>query len=240
MTYDEYYRELYALNLKINRIEAELSQTELAEVLGVPQSMIARYESGKVLPEMATMNKIAKALNTETRYFFDDEFIFNIKDTELGTKYEFTNTAEEIEVPTLIGFDISSSFELLNEKNKRVAIMFVDALVKDENRDENLAQLLEIKKEEFDEAKKAQKKNKELKKRQRIHDYKRINHLYDSYDDPYEEELNEYLKEKGITKAEYFDQLDKESIEFAKKHGGRAAKFIEGENGKIVIVAKEE
>lgn len=239
MTYDEYYRELYALNLKINRIEAELSQTELAEVLGVPQSMIARYESGKVLPEMATMNKIAKALNTEVTFFFDEEFLFNIKDTELGTKYEFTKINHKYKV-TYFGNDVSTQIDMLNEENKIIAKEFIKALLINENKEDYFKERLEIKKEEFDEAKKAQKKSKELKKRQKINDYKRINNLYDPYDDPYEEELDKYLKEQGITKAEYFDQLDKESIEFAKKHGARAAEFKEDENGKLVIVAKEK
>lgn len=240
MTYDDYYRELYALNLKINRIEAELSQTELAEVLGVPQSMIARYESGKVLPEMATMNKIAKALNTKTRYFFDDEFIFNIKDTELGTKYEFTNTAEGIEVPTLIGFDISSMFDLLSEKNKRVAIMFVDALVKDENKDEYLKQRFEVKKEEFNAAKEAQKENKKLKKLQKIKKYKRDNNLFEEYEDPYKEELEEYCKEQNITLADYWEQRDKELADLAKEHNGIAGELVKDTNGKLIMVAKEK
>lgn len=240
MTYDEYYRELYALNLKINRIEAELSQTELAEVLGVPQSMIARYESGKVLPEMATMNKIAKALNTKTRYFFDDEFVFNIKDTELGTKYEFTNTAEGIEVPEIIGFDIASMFDLLSEKNKRVAMMFIEALVKDENKDEYLAQRLEVKKEEFNAAKEAQKENKKLKKLQKIKKYKRDNNLYEDNDDPYKEELEEYCKEQNITTADYWDLRVKELANFAKKHNGKVAELTKDENGKTIVVAKEK
>ena len=237
-TYDEYYRELYSINLKINRIEAELSQTDLAEILGIPQSMIARYESGKVLPEMATMKKIAKALNTEVTFFFDEEFLFNIKDTELGSKYEFTKINHKYKV-TYFGNSISTQIDMLSEENKVIAEEFIKALLVNENREDYFKERLEIKKEEFNEAKKAQKKSKELKKRQRINDYKRINNLYDPYDDPYVEELNEYLKEQGITKAEYFDKLDKESIEFAKKHGGRAAEFKEDENGNIVIAPKK-
>ena len=223
MNYDEYYKQLYAINLKINRIEAELNQTELAEILNVPQSMIARYESGKVLPEMATMNKIAKALNTKTRYFFDDEFIFNIKDTELGTKYEFTNTAEGIEVPEIIGFDIQTMFDLLSEKNKRVAMMFIDALVKDENKDEYLKQRLEVKKEEFNAAKEAQKENKKLKKIQKINNYKRANNLYEDFDDPYKEELEQECEKRNITVADFWEQRTKEQVKFAKENNGNVS-----------------
>ena len=238
-TYDEYYRELYSMNLKINRIEAELSQTDLAEVLGIPQSMIARYESGKVLPEMATMKKIAKALNTEVKYFFDSEFIFNIKDTELGTKYEFTDVVSDNETAYYFGFDASSMVNELNEENKKIAIKFITALMLDQNREAHFTERLENKKEEFNEAKKAQKESKKLKKMQRINDYKRVNHLYDEYDYPYKEEFEKHLKEKGITAAEHYDQLDKEMADLAKKHGGRAVEFKKDESGNIVIVPKE-
>jgi transcriptional regulator with XRE-family HTH domain len=43
------------------RSEAKLSQAELAEKIGTTQSAIARMESGKILPKLDSLSKIAKA-----------------------------------------------------------------------------------------------------------------------------------------------------------------------------------
>ncbi len=45
------------------RKEAGLSQKELGQKLGVSQQHIAQYESGKRIPKLETINKIAGALN---------------------------------------------------------------------------------------------------------------------------------------------------------------------------------
>ena len=238
MNYDEYYKQLYAINLKINRIEAELNQTELAEILNVPQSMIARYESGKVLPEIGTMEKIARALNTRVGSFFNDDFIFNIKKTELGTKYEMINATYKNDNISLFGFDVPEMVEQLSEENKLIATMFIKNLLQDQNRDENLKLKLENSKMELEEAKEAQKENKRLKKLQKINDYKRINNLYDKDEYPYKEEILKYCEEQGIAEAEYYEQQDKEEVDFAKKHGGKALKFSKDENGNIVLTEK--
>ena len=238
MNYDEYYKQLYAINLKINRIEAELNQTELAEILNVPQSMIARYESGKVLPEIGTMEKISRALNTRVGSFFNDDFIFNIKKTELGVKYEMVDATYKSDNISLFGFDVPEMVEQLSGENKLIAIMFIKNLLQDQNRDENLKLKLENSKMELEEAKEAQKENKRLKKLQKINDYKRINNLYDEDENEYKEEILKYCDEQGITEAEYYEQHDKEEVDFAKKHGGRATKFSKDENGNIVLTEK--
>ena len=45
------------------RAEADLTQTELAERSGLPQSHISRIENGKLSPSRATLEKIAKGLD---------------------------------------------------------------------------------------------------------------------------------------------------------------------------------
>ncbi len=45
------------------RLELHMTQQQLAEVCGLPQSVIARFESGKSSPTLRTMQRIAKALN---------------------------------------------------------------------------------------------------------------------------------------------------------------------------------
>ena len=200
--------------------------------------MIARYESGKVLPEIGTMEKIARALNTRVGSFFNDDFIFNIKKTELGTKYEMINATYKNDNISLFGFDVPEMVEQLSEENKLIATMFIKNLLQDQNRDENLKLKLENSKMELEEAKEAQKENKRLKKLQKINDYKRINNLYDKDEYPYKEEILKYCEEQGITEAEYYEQQDKEEVDFAKKHGGKALKFSKDEKGNIALTEK--
>ncbi|AIL66125.1 helix-turn-helix protein [Rickettsiales bacterium Ac37b] len=65
----QYYDELapkYAIvrNLIKARIESGLSQEEIAERMKTSQSAIARLESGKQLPSLATLFKYAEATGT--------------------------------------------------------------------------------------------------------------------------------------------------------------------------------
>lgn len=52
------------------RIDLDLTQEELARRAGVPQPVIARLESGKHLPSLRTINRIAKKLGLEVRLDF--------------------------------------------------------------------------------------------------------------------------------------------------------------------------
>src|SRR5690242_13771895 len=49
------------------RTAAGLSQQELAERMGTTQPFVARLESGKVVPSMRTILKVAKATHTRPR-----------------------------------------------------------------------------------------------------------------------------------------------------------------------------
>jgi len=44
------------------RIREKLTQAELAQKIGIPQSALARLESGKSIPTLRTLQKIAKGL----------------------------------------------------------------------------------------------------------------------------------------------------------------------------------
>ena len=57
---DEYY---FIQQLVTARHKAGLSQKQLADVTGIAQSEISKYESGKGNPSLKTINKLAKGMN---------------------------------------------------------------------------------------------------------------------------------------------------------------------------------
>ncbi len=58
--------------LQLARLEAGLSQRELAERAGVTQSEIARIESGKREPSIPTLQKILAGAGLELRFRLDE------------------------------------------------------------------------------------------------------------------------------------------------------------------------
>jgi DNA-binding XRE family transcriptional regulator len=61
------------LKLKFKRIEACLSQSELAEKVGVSNQTISEYERGNVKPSYDNMVKIAQILNAKVGQLFFNE-----------------------------------------------------------------------------------------------------------------------------------------------------------------------
>ncbi len=57
--------------IKMARVELDLNQTELADKIKAKQKSISNYETGAVLPSLATLSKIAKVLKKPTSYFLD-------------------------------------------------------------------------------------------------------------------------------------------------------------------------
>ena len=53
------------------RSRAGLTQSELAERMETTQSVVARLESGRVLPSTRTLERIAQATGTRLRIAFD-------------------------------------------------------------------------------------------------------------------------------------------------------------------------
>ena len=61
------------MNLKEKRIEAGLTQAELAEKVGVNQPQICKIERGESRPDVLTAKRIAKVLNIDWTEFFNDD-----------------------------------------------------------------------------------------------------------------------------------------------------------------------
>lgn len=73
-------------NLKKLRVEAGLSQQQLANVVGVSQQSINKYENHGVEPDIATLIALAKCFNTSVDYL--------IGNTQIKHKYEIIHPTD--------------------------------------------------------------------------------------------------------------------------------------------------
>ncbi len=82
-----------------------ISQIKLAEMLNKTRQTVAAYESGKYLPSITTLNKIAKVLSVPVEYFMNDrnfyqdtnmekQNVFNV-DSETELRKQLLNKTEE-------------------------------------------------------------------------------------------------------------------------------------------------
>ncbi|MCS7208527.1 MAG: XRE family transcriptional regulator, partial [Fimbriimonadales bacterium] len=69
--------------IRLAREEALMSQSELAEQLGVSQSMVSQYELDKVDITVETLTRIADVLNKPISYFFTNGDTFPVSETDL-------------------------------------------------------------------------------------------------------------------------------------------------------------
>ena len=60
-----YPYEAVAFEINGLRAERNMTQTEFGRLIGVPQSTVARLESGTQAPSVATLKRIAEATDTE-------------------------------------------------------------------------------------------------------------------------------------------------------------------------------
>lgn len=67
----EYKKSKFGENLKKYRNELGLTQEALAELVGLEQETIARFETAKRNPSFDTIFKLAEALNTDEKDLFD-------------------------------------------------------------------------------------------------------------------------------------------------------------------------
>jgi len=59
-------------NIKLTRVELDLTQTQLAQRINSKQKSISRYETGASLPSIKTLVKIAKVLKKPAGHFLDE------------------------------------------------------------------------------------------------------------------------------------------------------------------------
>lgn len=63
-------RKTIGKRIKLARVEAELSQDELAEMLGTTQKALSRWELGKVEIGAITLQRVSIALGKPIEYFY--------------------------------------------------------------------------------------------------------------------------------------------------------------------------
>ena len=79
--------------LKESRVNAGLTQEQLAKKLGIATSTLSGYESGNREPTIATISTILDILNVDANYLYQDEtkslteLVVNLNDKELLEKY---------------------------------------------------------------------------------------------------------------------------------------------------------
>ena len=84
--YEKADRNIFAIRLRQARTEAGLTQTQLANKIGMTQGGYTNYENSKTEPSIATLKKIARTLKVSVDWLFGLE-AFEIKETK--TLFDF-------------------------------------------------------------------------------------------------------------------------------------------------------
>jgi ribosome-binding protein aMBF1 (putative translation factor) len=74
VAYDALEKEFTLASALIKaRGDADMTQEQVAEAMGTTQAVVARLESGKVLPSTRTLERFAKATRTRLRITFESQ-----------------------------------------------------------------------------------------------------------------------------------------------------------------------
>ena len=93
------YGKLACSNLKRFRLEKKMSQTALADGMGIGYSHYNRIETGKVTPTIDSISKAAKALGVEVYLFFIPE---DIENQPISEKWKLFEELPEQEKETIM------------------------------------------------------------------------------------------------------------------------------------------
>ena len=106
--------------IKQARKNAGLSQKELGQKLDMSPVMISQYETGKRIPKLATLQKIADALNLSISHFLTGKMFLSLGEKDLHEWYKtFGETKSD---------KINAAFEKLNDDGQDKAIEQVELL----------------------------------------------------------------------------------------------------------------
>lgn len=106
------YNENMIKKIKMAMLESGFNQTSLAKKSGVKQNTISQWLTGTNTPNLATLEKISKALGVPANYFFD---------SSTNVKGDSNIVGKNIKVSSDVKKDIvllSTQIELLSVKIK--------------------------------------------------------------------------------------------------------------------------
>lgn len=113
--------------IKQARLNAHMTQKQLAEKCGMADSAIRKYESGKVTPKVETAKKIAAALDISWKALYPtfEETIPVIRDKVLSGQATLDNVTQTLQSKTYImpesEEELIKFFRELNDIGKEVA-----------------------------------------------------------------------------------------------------------------------
>ena len=123
----------FGARLKVARIRCGLTQLALAELIDVPQSKIAIYESGMSKIRDDTIAKIADKLNVDAKWLkYGDQNIYNVTHDEDGIQLTVSHVTKNDGTTGPVISDIIGTLEDLDNDHLRVAHAATEALYYDQ------------------------------------------------------------------------------------------------------------
>jgi transcriptional regulator with XRE-family HTH domain len=113
-TQDEKIHMVY-LGQKLRKLRKEqnLTQLELAQQVGITNGQVSTIERGVSSPSLATLHRIARALNVPMQEFFEDERNKEIELVRKGKGRKVASTREDLTVEVLCARSDRGAFNVL-------------------------------------------------------------------------------------------------------------------------------
>jgi transcriptional regulator with XRE-family HTH domain len=103
------------LGLKLRKLRKEqsLTQLELAQQVGITNGQISTIERGVSSPSLATLNRIARALNVPMTEFFVDERQKDVELVRKGRGRKVADTSDNAFIEVLLARSTQGAFNVL-------------------------------------------------------------------------------------------------------------------------------
>jgi len=113
-SHDEQTNMVY-LGQKLRKLRKEqnLTQLELAQQVGITNGQVSTIERGVSSPSLATLHRIARALNVPMQEFFEDERNKDVELVRKGKGRRVASTREDVTVEVLCARSDRGAFNVL-------------------------------------------------------------------------------------------------------------------------------
>lgn len=123
--------DLYVANkIRILRQRAGMTQKQLAEAMGVTESLIRAYESGRRHPKLTTIGRFSKALGCSPSDLLPTDSLLNAQKTDAYTGEDIPLTQEEQEAAEKAVWleNIGYFYDMLNTKGREAAFTLIEGV----------------------------------------------------------------------------------------------------------------